>query len=158
MEQQIINNIILVQEVIYFILRWKEKRMAVKLNLENAFDMVRHKFIFAIMESFGFFLYLISWIRACIKRPCIYPLVNGRPTSFFQASCGIRKICPLFSFLYLIIVEALSRDLNVKMRNEYLPGISIARGIKASNHEQFVDGTILLGEHQGLQIFALTTL
>ena len=48
-------------------------------------------------------------------------------------------------FLYLLVVEAMSRKLQLLQGSGELRGLKIARGVKAINHAQFVDDTILLG-------------
>ena len=82
--------------------------MVIKLDLANAFDRVRHDFLFAVMEKFGFSHAFISWIKGYIGDPWIAPLVNGRPTSFFKASRGLRQGCPLCPLLYTIQASMLS--------------------------------------------------
>jgi hypothetical protein len=54
-----------------------EKGMIVKLDLANAFDRVRHDFLFQVMQKFGFNDSFIQWIKACIETPWIASLVNG---------------------------------------------------------------------------------
>jgi hypothetical protein len=49
-----VDNIILVQEALHSSIRRKEKGMIIKLDLANAFDKVRHNFMFIVMENFGF--------------------------------------------------------------------------------------------------------
>ena len=44
------DNIILVQEAIHSSQSRKEKGMIIKLDLENAFDRVRHSFMFQVMQ------------------------------------------------------------------------------------------------------------
>ena len=48
-------------------------------------------------------------------------------------------------FLYLLVAEAMSRKLQLLQVSGDLRGLKIARGVKAANHAQFVDDTILLG-------------
>jgi hypothetical protein len=45
-DRQIIDNIVLVQEAIHSNYSSKEKGMVIKLDMANAFDHVRHSFIF----------------------------------------------------------------------------------------------------------------
>jgi hypothetical protein len=87
--RNIMDNIILVQEALHSSLRRKDKGMIVKLDLANAFDRVRHTFLFQVMGRFGFAPSFINWIKACISGPWIAPLVNGRATKFFQATRGL---------------------------------------------------------------------
>jgi hypothetical protein len=54
----------------------KEKGMVIKIDMENAFDQVRHSFLLDAMHKFGFIPLIIRWIEACISTPWITPLVN----------------------------------------------------------------------------------
>ena len=48
-------------------------------------------------------------------------------------------------FLYFLVAEAMRRNLHHLQEFGDLKGSNIARGVKASNHAQFADDTILLG-------------
>ena len=109
--RQILDNIIIVQEEIHTILESKQQGMAIKLDMANAFDRVNHFFLFEIMSKFGFSSKFINWIKACISRPWIALLVNGRPTKFFQATRGIKQGFPLSPFLYLLVADSMSKKL-----------------------------------------------
>ena len=85
------------------------------------------------MQNYGFLEAFIQWVKACIRKPCISPLINGRPTSFFQDQRGSRKGFPMSPFLDILVTDSLSKRLN-KLRNEgNIPSISIARGDQAIN-------------------------
>ena len=143
--RKILDNVILVQEAIHSSFLWKEKGMVVKLDLANAFDRVNHDFLFAVMEKFGFSTELIGWIKGCICTPWIAPLVNGRPTKFFQVSRGIRQGRPLSPLLYAIQASVFSFQLNNCQQDLSLPGLRMAQNVKDINHAQFADDTLLLG-------------
>ena len=64
--------------------------MVFKLDLASAFDRVRHKFLFGVMQQFGFDCHFIRWVKACIVEPWIAPLVSGCVVDFFKASRGIK--------------------------------------------------------------------
>jgi hypothetical protein len=81
--RQITNNIILVKEAIHSNITNKEKGMVIKVDMANAFDRARHCFLLAVLIKFGFDAKFIKWIKACISKPWITPLVNGWPTPFF---------------------------------------------------------------------------
>ena len=106
--RKIWENIILVQEAIHSSLKNGDKGMVVKIDLANAFDRVSHPFLFQVMQKFGFASDFISWVRACISNPWIAPLVNGRAGPFFQASRGLRQVCPLSPLLFAIQASVLS--------------------------------------------------
>lgn len=66
--------------------------------MANAFDRVNHPFLLKVLRAFGFLPHFFHLIKACIGNPWIAPLVNGRPSIFFQAQRGIRQGCPLSPF------------------------------------------------------------
>jgi hypothetical protein len=82
--------------------------MVIKLDMENAFDWVKHSFLFSILKAYGFSETFINWIKACINTPWVSPLLNGHPANFFKASKGLREGCPLSPFLYILLVDSLS--------------------------------------------------
>ena len=119
--------------------------MIIKLDMKNAFDRVNLSFLYQVLLTFGFSVEFVSLIKACTGRPWIDPLINGRPVDFFQASRGLRQECPLSLFLYILMVEALSRKLSAEMDFGIIPGIRDARGVEPISHVLFVDDSLLLG-------------
>ena len=109
--QKIWDNIILVQEAIHSSTKNGDKGMVVKLDLENALDIVSHPFLFQVMRRFGFAPEFIYWVKACISQPWIVSLVNVRAAPFFQATRGLRQGCPLSPLLYAIQASVLSFQL-----------------------------------------------
>ena len=75
--QKIQDNILLVQEAIHSSTQNKEEGMVIKLDLANAFDRVRHDFLFLVMKKLGFSPSFVHWVQGCISSPWIAPLVNG---------------------------------------------------------------------------------
>eukprot|EP00253_Pinus_taeda_P014252 PITA_14252 len=143
--RQLVDNFVLVQEAIHSSQHRREKGMVIKLDLANAFDRVRHKFLFDVMYKLGFGQSLIKWIKACISDPWIAPLVNGREADLFKASRGLRQGFPLSPLLFIIQASALSFYLNKKQHDQPIPGMCIAIGVKCINHALFADDTLLLG-------------
>ena len=47
------ENVILVQEALHSINLRKEKGIQIKLDMENAFDRVKHSFLFKVLYSFN---------------------------------------------------------------------------------------------------------
>jgi hypothetical protein len=134
-----------VQEALHSSIRRKDKGIIIKMDLANAFDRVRHNFLFKVMRNFGFSTAFVNWIKACIRSPWIAPLVNGRVTKFFQASRGLKQGCPLSPLLYAIQASVLSFQLEHSQNQNNLHGLRIVPRVKDINHAQFVDDTLLLG-------------
>jgi hypothetical protein len=109
--RQISENIILVQEVIHSIYNRGEKMMVIKIDMENAFDKVKHSFLREVFKKFDFNQSLIPWIGACIDYPWISPLVNGRLAPFFKATRGLRQEFPISPLLYVLMAKALNKKI-----------------------------------------------
>eukprot|EP00253_Pinus_taeda_P023265 PITA_23265 len=89
--RQISNSVLLVQEAIHSSHSRNEKGFILKLDLADAFDRVRHSFLFAVLQKMGFSSFFLDIIRACISGPWIAPLINGRPGPSFRSSRGLRQ-------------------------------------------------------------------
>lgn len=143
--RHILDNVILVQEIIHSSHQRKEKGMLVKLNMENAFDRVRHSFLLQVLYAFGFSSEFVKLIKPCIGEPWITTLVNGRPENYFKASRGIRQGCPLSPFLYILMTDSLSRKLTDENLNGTLPGMRVIPRTSPIYHALFANDSILLG-------------
>jgi hypothetical protein len=53
-ERKIVDKIVLVQEDIHSSKENKKKCIMIKLDMVNAFDPVRHSFLFEVISKFGF--------------------------------------------------------------------------------------------------------
>ena len=51
---QIIDNVIIVQEAVHSSILSKEKRIIIKLDMENAFDRVSLPYLMAVLKKLGF--------------------------------------------------------------------------------------------------------
>eukprot|EP00253_Pinus_taeda_P018691 PITA_18691 len=143
--RQIHDSIILVQEAIHSSLSRQEKGFVLKLDLANAFDRVRHSFLFAILKKMGFDSSFINTIAACISGPWISALINGRPCDAFQSSRGLRQGCPLSPYLFILMAESFSKVLDHNKRVGLITGIKYGNRAKNINHSQFADDTLLIG-------------
>ena len=80
-----------------------------KLDLIKAYDRVDWGFLRLVFLQVGLSLEAIDWILGCVTSANFVGLINGRPTSFLKSKRGLRKGCPLFPLLFLLVVEGLSR-------------------------------------------------
>ena len=142
--KQILDNIILMQEIIHSLKLNRTPRMLIKLDMSKAFDKISWQYIKEILKAFGFHPTWIHWIHSLISSSFSI-LLNGIPTSTFRPTRGIRKGEPLSSFLFILIVEGLSRSIQAAISNSTLKGIYIHNLNPPLSHAQLVDDTILMG-------------
>jgi hypothetical protein len=83
--------------------------MAIKIDMEKAFDRMEWTFILAILSKLGFHSTWINWIRMCITSPSFSILLNGSPYGTFIPERGLRQRDPFSPFLFILGSEVLSR-------------------------------------------------
>eukprot|EP00253_Pinus_taeda_P008507 PITA_08507 len=143
--RQILDNILLAQEMIHSLHSRKEAGMIMQLDLSKAYDKVSWRYLEAVLDAFGFWRTWIKWILALIKSPRYSILVNGAPSAPFTPSRGIRQGDPLSPFLFVILMEGLSRTIAKKKAEGSIKGLQPIRSLPATTHQQFVDDTMLHG-------------
>lgn len=143
--RQILDNILLAQEMIHTLHSRKEAGMLMQLDLSKAYDKVSWNYLEAILDAFGFYRQWINWILALIKSSRFSILVNGAPSAPFTPTWGIRQGDPLSPFLFVILMEGLSRIIAKKKVEGSIKGLQLIRSIPATTHQQFVDDTMLHG-------------
>jgi hypothetical protein len=100
-------------------IRSTEPGVLCKLDIENACDHINWDFLLYMLWRCGFGEIWRKWIAYCISSVCSYALVNGTPTGGFSSSPGLRQRDPLSPFLFIIVMEALSK-MNSALGNEGL--------------------------------------
>lgn len=76
--------------------------MALKLDMEEAYDKIDWSFIKAILVKFGFHYTWIKWTMTSIKTSSLSVLLNNIPGTPFISSRGIRKGDPLSPYIFVI--------------------------------------------------------
>ena len=76
------------QEVVHSNKYIKLSKMVIKVDMTNTMYKVNHDFLCKMLKKFGFSKYWIQWIKACINRPWIAPIINGRPTHSLKPQGG----------------------------------------------------------------------
>lgn len=143
--RQILDNILLVQEMIHTLQSRKIPGMMIQLDLSKAFDKVNWNYLEATLNAFGFESRWTKWILALIKSTNFSILVNGSPSVPFSPSRGIRQGDPLSPFLFVILMEGLSRYIHKAKAEGKISGLHPFSSLPATTHQQFADDTMLHG-------------
>ena len=106
----------------------------------------------------GFGLKWRGWIKAYVTSVRFSILVNGSPEGFFGSSQGLRQGDPLSPFLFLLIMEVLSRILKKREENNLIRGFHVGAvnsvGVRIS-HLLFADDTILFCDASRDQLLSI---
>ncbi|XP_021761146.1 uncharacterized protein LOC110725977 [Chenopodium quinoa] len=108
--RQITDNIVIVQEVIHTMRNKKGKSgfMAIKIDFEKAYDLLRWDFIRDTLLEIHFPKLLTDIIIDCITSSNMRVLWNGEPTHPFKPSRGVRQGNPLSPYIFVLCMERLN--------------------------------------------------
>jgi hypothetical protein len=120
--------------------------MAIKIDMEKAFDRMEWNFILAILSKLGFHPTWVNWVRICITSPSFSILINRSPFGHFSPERGLRQGDPLSPFLFILGTEVISRLLLWQESHDLLQGIKIACHCPTVSHLLFADDLILFAK------------
>lgn len=106
--------------------------MAIKLDMEKAFDRMEWNFLLKKFLALGFSQSWIHLIEQYISTVSFFVLLDGSPHGKFSPSRGLRQGDPVSPFLFILGTEVLSR---LPICEEALDSI---REIKISRHTPYI--------------------
>ena len=104
-----LDNMIITQEILHSMERKKGRVgvMALKIDLEKAFDRLEWSFVREVLVHFNFPPTLIALIMDCISSSTISILFNGGKLDPFTPSRGIRQGDPISPYIFILCLEYL---------------------------------------------------
>ena len=120
--------------------------MAIKIDLEKAYDHLKWSFIRDTLKLFNFPNHLISLIMSCVSTSSISVLVNGGGLDYFQPSRGIRQGDPLSPYLFILCMEVLVALITKKCQAKLWEPIKATLGGIAFSHLFFADDLVLFAK------------
>jgi hypothetical protein len=136
------DNSIIAHELFHSMKKKKKKGnggyIALKIDMEKAFDKLEWSFLIEVLKCFGFSKKWVRWISQCISI-----LLNGGSYGFFHPQRGLRQGNPLSPFLFIMATEVLSRLLLRAENASHIHSIKAARGCPPSTCLMFANDLLL---------------
>jgi hypothetical protein len=124
----------------------KKRWMAVKIDLEKAYDRLKWEFVKETLEDIGVPRNIVDLIWSCISTSKMRVLWNGEALEEFSPSRGIRQGDPLSPYLFVLCIERLFQSINLAVSQEKLSPIRLSRGGPMLSHLAYADDLMLFGE------------
>ncbi|KAK7260044.1 hypothetical protein RIF29_25766 [Crotalaria pallida] len=153
------DNIIVAQEVIHSMRAKKGKKgfMAIKIDLEKAYDKLKWNFVIDTLKDEGIPDMLINVIYHCISSATMNILWNGEILDPIIPANGVRQGDPISPYLFVLCMERLSHIINVAINHKFWKPIKLSRGGPLISHLAFADDLFLFAEVSLDQIDCITT-
>ena len=139
------DNVLIAQELFHALDKKKGKVgfMAVKLDLEKAYDLLEWSFIYRVLQAFHFPPKIIKIIMSCITSVNTSILVNGGALECFEASRGIRQGDPLSPYIFILCMEYLGHLIEHKCVNGYWVPLKASKDNLGFSYLLFANDIIL---------------
>uniref|UniRef100_A0A2N9EZP9 Reverse transcriptase domain-containing protein n=1 Tax=Fagus sylvatica TaxID=28930 RepID=A0A2N9EZP9_FAGSY len=150
----ITENQLIVQEILHSFKKRKVKGdfVALKLDLQKAYDRVNWVFLFTVLKKFGFSPQFIGWIMECISTVSFSVLVNGGKTKHFLPSWGLRQGDPLSPYLFILCQEVLSRLIDRQFVNGDIHGVKMNVAGPAFTHVMYADDIMVFSKANSREV------
>ena len=143
-----IDDAIIVQEIIHTLSRKKGKvgYMAIKIDLEKAYDKLEWSFIRDMLIRENLLADLIDIIMSCISMVSTSVLFNGETLDLIYPSRGIRQGDPLSPYLFILCMEFFGQLIEEKCNAKLWQPVKASCGGPAFSHLFFADDLVLFAK------------
>ncbi|WCJ31242.1 DNAse I-like superfamily protein [Euphorbia peplus] len=146
--KNITENIIIAQEAIHSMSK-KTGRfgwMALKVDLEKAYDRLRWDFIEDTLLKFGLPDNVVRLFMFCISSSSFQILWNGSPTDSFRPTRGIRQGDPLSPYIFVLCMERLGHQIEGNCTLDLWKPLTFGSNNLGLSHLFFADDLLLFAQ------------
>ncbi|XP_059315533.1 uncharacterized protein LOC132066187 [Lycium ferocissimum] len=149
--RKVADNVILAHELVKaYTRKHLLSRCMIKVDLQKAYDTVDWGYLEQVLECLGFPYKFIGWVMECVKTVNYSIIINREPTQPFDTARGLRQGDLMSPFLFVVVMEYLSRCLDdllmfakgdprlVALLHEQFQIFSAASGLQANMSKSVV--------------------
>nr|KYP69646.1 Transposon TX1 uncharacterized [Cajanus cajan] len=142
------DHSIIAQEAFHFVRKKGSGvgSLAVKNDLEKAYDRVRWDFLESTLVQFGFPPVTIQLIMWGLRNSTISLLWNGNTLPSFVPSRGLRQGDPLSPYLFVFYMERLALRISELLHEGQWKPVQLSPGGLPLSHLLFADDILLFGQ------------
>ena len=96
----------------------------------------------AVLGKLGFDKNWINWTMESVRSVSYFLVINGKSTPRFCPSRGIRQEDPLLPYLFLFMVDVLSRMVQKQAQTRILEGLKVSKNCPLLTHLFFADDSL----------------
>ena len=110
--------------------------------MNKAYNKVEWSFLEAILRKLGFDEIWIGWIMECVTTVSYSLVIKGKPSPSFYPNKGIRQGDSLSLYLFLFVVDILSRFILNRAQDKVIVGMKLSRHCPKLTHLFFADDSL----------------
>ncbi|KAI0513446.1 hypothetical protein KFK09_009467 [Dendrobium nobile] len=148
--RSIAEHCLLAQEIFHKFRISKNKKglMAIKLDMEQAYDSMGWESLRHTLDWYGFPTDFSKLLMECVVDVRLSIIINGRNSNWIDAQSGFRQRCPLSPYLFILCSQLLSNSL--VQRGQKL-GIQISPRGPLITHLLYADD-VLMFSHASMDL------
>lgn len=108
--------------------------LAIKVDIKKTFDTLDRNFLLEVLTTFGFSKVFSNWILAILQSARLSFDVNGASMGQIPCKRGVRQGDPLFSLLFCLAEDVLSKGISCLVENHHLLPMAGPKGYLAPTH------------------------
>ncbi|KAF3775227.1 retrotransposable element ORF2 protein [Nymphaea thermarum] len=114
------DSFLLNQEIVHIFQNSKKKAACVKIDLSKAYDRVNWEFLQATLCYLGFHDLWVKKVMMIVTTVKSTLLINGKEGTWFENKRGLRQGDPLPPYLFITMMEMLTRSIQAQVNNNQI--------------------------------------